>query len=251
MFDFGIELKYSWRTLIRILYPASCALCQTSLLIDEFHLCLLCKTRIPVLKDPLCLRCARPLAPFGTRNSVCSSCHSERPYFDRGFSLVEYHDSVKEIFHQIKFGKKIWLLSIFSELLNEAKPFNVSNYDMLIPIPLELSRERQRGFNQALEIAQVIKKTYETKPLEISKAIKKIKKTVPQSQLGRNKRLGNLTNAFRLKKTCNVRGKSVLLIDDIFTTGSTINECARLLKNQGAERVDFFTIARSISHEAS
>lgn len=247
MFDYGTEFNYYWRSFIRVLYPANCILCKTSLLLDELHLCLLCRQKIQPLPKPLCIKCARPI-PLYEPFTSCSSCRSERPHYDRGFALVEYDESTKSIFHQIKFEKKPWLFEIYQELLKNSLPsLGFGDYEMIVPVPLDGGRERKRGFNQALIVAKMIKQTQPADDLPIRKLIKKTKKTVPQSQLRRNQRLNNLNGAFRLDGSESISGSNILLIDDIFTTGSTVNECARILKEHGAQRVDFFTIARSNS----
>ena len=247
MFDYGTEFNYWWRSLIRVLYPANCILCKTSLLLDELHLCLLCRQKVQPLPKPLCLKCARPVPSYDPY-ATCSSCRSERPYYDRGFALMEYDESTKLIFHQIKFEKKPWLFEIYADLLkNLSASVQFQDYEMMIPVPLDGRREQKRGFNQAVFIAKMMTQMDPSNHLPIQKLIKKIKKTAPQSQLRRNQRLTNLNGAFKLEETNPISGKNILLIDDIFTTGSTINECARILKEHGAQRVDFFTIARSNS----
>ena len=247
MLDYGTEFNYWWRSLIRILYPANCILCKTPLFLNELHLCLLCKQKIQPLSAPTCLKCARPIPPYESF-TTCSSCRSERPYYDRGFALVEYDEPTRLILHQIKFEKKPWLFEIYLDLMQKLYPaFPLNHYEMMIPVPLDSRREQKRGFNQALMIAQLIKRLNPSNHLPIKKFIKKTKKTMPQSQLRRNQRLTNLNGAFELEGADEVSGKNILLIDDILTTGSTINECARILKENRAERVDFFTIARSNS----
>ena len=247
MLDFGTELNYYWRSFIRILYPANCVLCQIPLMIEEIHLCISCVKKIEPLKVPICLRCARSLAPYGNHRLICSQCRSERPYYDRGFALVPYEEPIKNIFHQIKFQKKLWLIKIFSGLLERLPSSEMINYEMIVPVPLDSRRERERGFNQALIIAQMLSGLNLKNTPQIKKVLAKKKRTLPQSQLKREERLNNLENVFSLRQRGAVRGKQVLLVDDIFTTGTTINECARILKEDGAERVDFFTIARSQS----
>ena len=145
----------------------------------------------------------------------------------------------------MKFQKKLWLLKVFSEPLEQfSHSTQLKNYDVLVPVPLDTRRERERGFNQALMIAQILAGK-NRKGIPIRQILRKRKRTLPQSQLKRQERLSNLNGAFLVKKRGSVRGKQLLLIDDIFTTGSTINECAKILKEDGAERVDFLTIARS------
>ncbi len=245
MFDYGIEFDYWQRSLIRLLYPANCVLCKTPLLVAEMHVCRLCSKKIQPLAQPLCLKCARPIPPFDGHAS-CASCRSERPYYDRGFALVEYDEPAKSIFHQIKFERKPWLFEIYTHLLTQSFSSFFNDYELIIPVPLDRARERKRGFNQALMIAKMIKRIHSSE-LAIEKIVKKTKHTAPQSQLKREHRLNNLTGAFKLAQPKAVAGKNILLIDDIFTTGSTINECARILKENGAGRVDFFTLARSNS----
>ena len=199
------------------------------------------------MSSPKCVRCAQILPPYGPARSLCTACAAHRPFYNRGFALTKYESQVKTIFHEIKFQKKPWLLKVFSGVLAD---FMISfsefqAYDMMIPIPLDRKKVRERGFNQAEVIAQMLKHLDPENKIEIHPLIKKKKKTAPQSQLKRRERLTNLNGAFSIKKSGGIKGKHILLVDDIFTTGSTIHECAKLLKENGAERVDFFTLARS------
>ena len=246
MFGFGKELNFYWRSLLRILYPPRCIFCELPLLLEETDLCRACTKKIEPLKSPTCLKCAHPMAPYEGRGSVCSSCRSERPHFDRGFALTGYAEPIRQLFHQIKFQKKLWLLGLFSRLLEHSSiAHELNRYDLLIPVPLDWWRERQRGFNQAALIAEMLKRSGGNPKLQITRCIQKKKRTPPQSKLRRDERLKNLNGVFQLKNSRLIRGKHILLVDDIFTTGSTINECAKLLKANGAEHVDFFSIARS------
>ncbi len=245
MLGFGTELNDYWRSLIRILYPANCVLCRTSLVLEETYLCATCSQKIEPLKAPTCIRCAHPIPPYRSQRSTCSQCRLERPYYDQGFALVPYQEPIKDIFHQVKFQKKLWLLKIFFDRLQATTFPQIENYEMIVPVPLDSKRERERNFNQALVIAQMLKRSNQKNAPQILNIIQKKKKTLPQSQLKRDERLNNLEGAFSIKKNGMVRGKQVLLVDDIVTTGSTINECAKVLKENGAERVDFFAVARS------
>ncbi|MBI4394737.1 MAG: ComF family protein [Candidatus Omnitrophica bacterium] len=245
MLGFSDEFNCYWRSLLRILYPAACALCRIPLVLEETYLCRTCILKIEPLKDPKCIKCAHPLPPYGTYKSLCSACRSARPYYDRGFALVPYEEPVKSIFHQIKFGKKLWLLKIFTKILHRfSKSIDLKNYELIVPVPLDRSRRRERGFNQAYVIAQMLKRSAQTSSIQISELLRK-RRTLPQSQLRREERLSHLKGAFSLRKREGANGRQILLVDDIVTTGSTINECAKTLKENGAERVDFFAIARS------
>jgi len=247
MFSFGKELNAYWQSVIRLVYPASCPVCRIPLLLNERYLCSHCTLKIKSIPDPKCIKCARPLPPYGPARTLCPACISKRPAYHRGFALVTYEPQVKTIFHEIKFQKKPWLLKVFSKLLSDFvhSSLTLTHYDLVVPVPLDWRKARERGFNQAELIARMLEKTNSKSKIKVCQMIKKTKKTIPQSQLKRSERLNNLNRAFSIKRPGEINGKHILLVDDIFTTGSTVNECARLLKEHGAERVDFFTIARS------
>lgn len=248
MFSLTSELQSYWQSFIRLIYPATCALCETPLLLREQHLCAACQAKIELLKAPACARCARPFPPYAPVRRICAPCRSERPGYDRGFALVPYQDPVKEIFHQIKYGNKPWLLQIFRPHIERfAHSQTLCDYDFVVPIPMDASRERKREFNQAFLIAKMLPIPDGQRNPAVKKLLAKKRSTAPQSQLRRRERLQNLNGAFRIRKKHLVNGKRILLIDDVFTTGSTIHECAKLLKMEGASRVDFLTIARGVT----
>jgi ComF family protein len=247
MFSFGKEVHSYWQSFIRLVYPASCPVCEIPLLLYEPYLCSSCTLKIKAANGPKCAKCARILPPYGPSRHVCTTCTTGRPFYHRGFALVKYESPIKTIFHEIKFQNKPWLLKVFAAQLKEfAGSFPaLTTYDMMIPVPLDSKKARERSFNQARIIAQMLKRSVSENKIEIRNLIKKKKKTLPQSQLRRRDRLKNLIGAFSIKNRAAIKGKHILVVDDIFTTGSTVNECARLLKENGAERVDFFTLARS------
>jgi len=120
----------------------------------------------------------------------------------------------------------------------------MQNYDIIVPVPLDPRRRFVREFNQAMLIARLLTR-HEPRPRpKIFNCLVKKRKTAPQSQLKREERLENLTESFQMRKKRALDGAHILLVDDIFTTGSTLNECAKVLKKSGAGRVDFFTVAR-------
>ena len=138
------------------------------------------------------------------------------------------------------------LLKIFSKLVASfSSSIKANDYEMIVPVPLDATRERQRGFNQAFLIAKMVERSFQNDRPAVSPLLFKKRRLLPQSQLKRQERLENLGGAFCVKKRGCAQGKRILLVDDIVTTGSTLNECARILKEDGAEHVDFFTVARS------
>ncbi len=138
------------------------------------------------------------------------------------------------------------MVNLFNFLLdhmhNHAITF--SSYDLLIPVPLHRSRLRQRGFNQTVILGNILKKKYHL-PLHTN-ILQRTAHTLPQVTLPVKARKVNMRNAFKVKESQSVEGKTILLLDDVYTTGATMNECARILKKSGASRVDGFVIARAV-----
>jgi ComF family protein len=125
-------------------------------------------------------------------------------------------------------------------------PFGEERYDLAVPVPLHLDRLRWRGFNQSLLLAQAIGHARQI-PVDPF-LLERIRPTVPQTQLDENERSANVRGAFAVQNTERLKEKTVLLIDDVYTSGSTVNECARMLRRAGAAAVDVFTLARAVPH---
>ncbi|MBI4387711.1 MAG: ComF family protein [Candidatus Omnitrophica bacterium] len=244
LFGWTQEIKNYWTAFVRIIYPAFCLTCDSPLEIDERYLCALCHSRIPHLKEPLCQKCAAECPPFAPSNFRCSHCRSIKSHYHRGTALFPYRDEVKTILHAIKFEKKPWYLKIFKEAIAKAAlPLPIAEYDLIVPVPADPKRKRERDFNPAYLIAETVAQS--SPGSRIRAILKKVKSTPPQSDLDRVKRLVNLSGAFRLSWHTDVRNQKILLVDDIVTTSATINECAKCLKEAGASRVDFFALART------
>jgi ComF family protein len=163
-----------------------------------------------------------------------------------GWALFRYDGGVKEVLHKIKFERRRDLIPLFTEemtaFLARRRP-RVDAYDLVVPIPLDPERRLEREFNQSSLIAQIVSRiTGLTVPRNV---LKKRHSTPPQTLLGREGRQLNLREVFRVTRPALVRGKSVLLVDDIFTTGSTFEEAAKTLQAAGAERVGYFALARA------
>jgi len=148
------------------------------------------------------------------------------------------------VIHDFKYGHQIHLRHLVAHWLIEALDdvrLRGRRFDVIIPVPLHPARERERGFNQAALLAELISErmSIQSKPI-----LKRIRYTTTQTAFDRAERMENLRNAFRLRKNMNVRSLRVLLIDDVLTTGSTLSECARVLKDAGALSVYAATAAR-------
>jgi ComF family protein len=166
-------------------------------------------------------------------------------YHKRTVSLFMLTPVLKDLFHHIKYYRKQWLLKLFSPYIKEKAAVLLADvkFDNIIPIPLSGMRMFQRGFNQALIIANMLARMTE-KPVLTN--IVQRRCGAAQSRLTRNQRLTNQRGTFIIRRADLIENKAILIVDDIYTTGSTVNECARILKEHGARSVSVFTVARTI-----
>lgn len=240
-----------WRDLfscaLDYLFPPSCLLCGAQELYQSG--CLICKEcidSISFVTHPLCLRCGRPFLTESERDHVCGECLTQKKYLTIVRALCRYEGTVEKMIHQFKYKQKFAVAPIFKLLLDfySSEDMNFYSYDLFIPVPLHPARLRQRGFNQAVLWGEMLKKKYNV-PLK-RMALKRTVGTLPQVTLQGKTRRENVKNAFKVSDSTLVNDKAILLLDDVYTTGATMNECARVLKESGASRVDGFVIARAV-----
>lgn len=151
---------------------------------------------------------------------------------------------LREVIHRFKYGRELWLAQPLGEFLalGLADPrLEAGGFDGLVPVPLHPVREREREFNQAEVLARGLS---DHAGIPVLKALERVRYTVTQTHFDRGRRMQNLRNAFRLRQNADVHGKDLLLVDDVLTTGSTLDECARMLLEAGAQSVRALTVAR-------
>lgn len=233
------------KTFTELVFPPHCAACGTRLAGYD-NLCTRCLAEIKNITSPLCTICGAPFISKTGIDHVCGKCLKNPPFFTRARSVFIYNGPIRSLIKKMKFHDDRYALKTICEITAKNLTNTVyPNPGLLVPVPLHISRLRQRGFNQALEIA---KRLFDGLPIDISLLVRH-KKTHPQTGLNEEKRRNNVEDAFyvtsRLKKTYD----TVTIIDDIFTTGSTVNACAKALKKAGFERVEVFTIARVVKEQ--
>ncbi len=180
-------------------------------------------------------------------------CRQDRPVFDFARSAYVAEDLVRELVHTFKYGRQIYLSPLLADLLAhslEDRRFSLETDWLMVPVPLHPARKRERHFNQAEELCRMLAKT---RGLRMCCALRRKRYTPAQARLEREERLANLVGAFALSRLRwrrrAVCGANILLVDDVLTTGSTANECAKVLKRDGgASKVAVVTIARASTH---
>jgi ComF family protein len=227
-----------------LLYPPVCTLCGGRTPAGEY-LCEQCESKAMRIVAPFCQQCSEPFEGAITTAFACANCAHRTIHFDAAVAAYRGRGIVRQIIHDFKYGRQIhlrhlvarWLCAAFNDERLQGRQF-----DVIVPVPLHPTRQRERGFNQARLLAELLSARISV-PCKL--VLERIRYTTTQTALDRTERMENLHNAFRLRKNANVRGLQVLLIDDVLTTGSTLSECARVLKRAGANCVYAATAARA------
>ena len=235
---------------INTLLPQDCRTCDRPLDKDPVpFFCQPCWDTISPLRGPSCPKCGRPFtSPMALRYSpyhLCGPCRRHPPSFSAAWSLYPFEGSLRDAIHLFKYQGKIQLRSHLERLLQIA--WNGSpSIDLIMPVPLAPERLREREYNQALLLADFVA-TWQQIPLSFHHLIR-TRHTPPQSQLKQAERRRNLRGAFALQQPDEIRGKTILLVDDVFTTGTTLHECSKVLRKCGSSHVYALTLARTMYH---
>jgi ComF family protein len=223
-----------------LLFPWTCPGCNTLLKYPSV-ICSNCESYLPKISEPFCKRCGTAF-PQHWKVSICPECHHRKHRITAIRSAYEYEGLVAQMIKEAKYLRKGRYLHYLAEqLFVLARAEFPSSIQAVIPIPLHKNREWTRTFNQAEILAVQIAKLWD---LPVWYALKKVSRTKPQSSLSGSTRRFNLQNAFKFRRSKH-HAKSVLLVDDVITTGSTLNECARVLRMNGVKRIYAVTVARA------
>lgn len=218
------------------------------------YLCPNCLAELVRVESPLCICCGIPFKSRQGENHYCGACIATDKKFGIARAPLVYDRIITEVIHCFKYRGKIQLARPLGELLLTAFMFfwDKDSIDIILPVPLHPSRFRRRGFNQADLLIRnwpdmAARRFCDFSPIRIeSDVLIRKSPTAPQTALGRAQRTVNIKNAFDLNREEAIVDKRVLLIDDVYTTGATVNECGRLLLSRGAHQVDVLTLARAI-----
>ena len=236
---------------MRLLYPPRCTFCEDilALTVDNL-LCFHCQEDYPLIEDPVCNQCGKQLAHD---HELCLDCKKALVYnellncettthkYQQGIALYPYEGTIKETLYRFKYGGRRKYARFFAENMYRKLQETTFLYkiDLIVPVPVSEERLKQRGYNQAGEMARHLAKISKI-PYRDNLLIRD-RHTKPQSEFSPKQRSSNIKGAFKcvedLKQGLNNSYKVILIIDDIYTTGSTINECAKVLKESGADQI--------------
>lgn len=258
------ETPVSWlngvaQSLFATVFPSECRLCNAFLTnISRLPVCRDCLSAMRPMQGRFCTRCSERLAegqPFDVdRNeSLCPVCENEEPAFGIAAAYGSYEAGLRELIHLLKYDNvrpaANALGSMLAKVIVRLQRCFGANEVLVVPIPLHRAKQRQRGFNQAELVARAALKHCRAVGVrfEISPHLLE-RRRVTQSQIGltQHQRRANLRGAFRVVKPEKIAGREILLVDDVFTTGTTVSECARVLRRAGAAEIWVATVARTL-----
>lgn len=236
------------QTALDLLYPPRCRGCEASGPAER--LCDACLAATPPPRSPLCHICGTPFATAAGGDHLCGACLRRRPCFRHARAVAAYEASTRQVaplnrvLHEYKYQRDVSLAPTLASLLSQRLPFTLDRYDRIVPVPLHPERLRWRGFNQAMLLARRLGTTASRRldPFVLQRQ----RATTPQVGLDHDARQRNVAGAFTVRGKHELRGQSVLLIDDVYTTGATVNECARVLRRAGVEYVDVLVVAQAL-----
>lgn len=235
-------IQQSIETAITFLYPSQCKVCKEYLrLIAEPYICMSCWKDIEYINPPWCEICGLP-----SEENLCDACASQPPRYGKLRTIAVYEKTLQQAIHLFKFEKRTSIRKSLIQLLVDNIPddLNLNDYDYVLPIPIHKKRLRERGFNQALLLAEGLTKITGLKVLQ--DALVRNKNTSPQSSLNREARQTNILGAFGLKNADYIRSKHILVLDDVYTTGATVREVVKILWDADPKEIDVLTLARTL-----
>ena len=221
-----------------LIYPPHCAICREA---GESYLCPKCLEKITLITPPVCRKCGTPCEAY-----ICEQCREREYYFECARSAGIFDGVLRDAIHQLKYRNHMVLADPLGDILANCFPDTgfIKTVDIIVPVPIHITRMLDRGFNQSEEIARRLAMRIGI-PIE-ARALYKFRKTKHQVELPFDLRVSNVHGSFRVKRADGILGKRVLLIDDVYTTGSTLNEAARVLLDAGATAVRVYTLAKSL-----
>ncbi len=230
---------------IGLVYPRNCLFCSTALVEQERGvICAACLSTVRRIEPPFCQQCASPFAGAVTESFVCGYCQNLRFAFARAVCGCRAEGIVRESIHRFKYNREMYLGPHLAEWLIEAARqwIDWQTVDVIVPVPLYPRKKREREFNQSEYLSTSLGKHFD-RPV-LAGQLHRVKDTITQTALDAEQRDRNLRKAFAVRRAGVFTGKRLVLVDDVFTTGATLNSCAKVLRRAGAYSVIALAVAR-------
>lgn len=224
------------------LFPPSCLTCATPSLGAGRGICSDCLQNVSLIKPPLCPGCGREMVDSAAGDHLCGFCLRKKPPYSSALGIAHYQEPLASLLHSLKYQGETSVLPALEEITALGTYGKPAGEDRVIPVPLHIHRLRQRGFNQALLLAQIF--FPERIDCILVDTLQRTRHTVPQTGLDGTARRKNMSKAFSVRDAGEVKGRKIILVDDVYTTGTTVAECSRVLLAAGAREVHVLTLAR-------
>ena len=232
------------KNVLELLFPRRCLVCRARLHYGSHNvICESCRDDVKSVGEQLCVSCGCELPKRGRReNGWCGACLQHPPHYTTARSVFLYEPPLPALLKAFKFDHDMVSLTGLKELLGDRNFGEYEECDLIIPVPLHNKRLRERGYNQSLLLA----KTFFPGCLDkiSTNILLRDRYTIPQTTLSGDKRRKNLVGAFVVHSQDELVGKSICLVDDVYTTGTTVNACSKVLRDAGAASVSVLTLAR-------
>jgi len=231
----GFGLK---EALVNMVFPRRCPVCDEIVPMGDGLICSRCRTRPQYIREPRCRRCGKQLADGMIQ--YCHDCRQRRHVYDYGYALYDYQSMRKSIY-RFKYGKRCEYATFYARDIcgKLADELRMMDADSIVPVPVHASRKRERGYNQAELVAAELSRL--TGIRMYGDLVRRVRKTVPQKELTIQERQNNLKKAFNITTNV-VKLNKTILVDDIYTTGSTLDAVAMELKRHGVKAVYFIAL---------
>lgn len=232
-----------------LIYPEACQVCGDARATDgEGYVCADCRGRLRPIRPPCCDRCGLPYPGAITTTFECANCHEMELHFTHARSVIAAEGVALDLIHRYKYDGARWLEPLLAGLLVEAAGPVLARegWELLVPVPLHAGKLAEREFNQAERLGRALARA--TGLAVNTGLVRRVAPTRTQTRLSRAERAANVRRAFEAVPGAACPGRRVVLVDDVLTTGSTTNACARVLRGLGAADVCVWTLARGLLH---
>lgn len=235
------------KNILEIFFPTHCISCEKIISQDALF-CSDCWQKLQFITNPKCKICSYPFdVEISFVEPICSRCLIKKPFYDKAITIFRYNKIIRKIIGDLKYRDQTFLAKKLGKILAEKAKSEIIEADIIIAIPLHKKRLQKRKFNQVTMICKNLDKSK-----FISDFLQRRLNTIPQIQLRKKEREKNLKRVFIVNKKYLdlVKDKKILLLDDVMTTGATLDNCAKELKRRGAKEVKVLTIAKTVFHSA-